>query len=459
MLMKLAEDTEIKNYKDTLSNGLTVITVEMPHIHTLEVAMFIRAGLRFENKINNGISHFLEHMMFRGNEKYPDSILLNREFENIGRDLRASTLSEHTWYGFTPHVSKLEKGMEVFAEFFRNPTFPSIEKERDVILEEYLEEINAEGKNIDINNIACSVMYENDPLALTTIGTEETIRNINIAMLKEYFQKYCNVGNMVLAGAGAISHDNFLSLAEKYFESLPVHGTAVPKNYFSYNKAPVQDDMRLIYQEDDDSQFQLQISFHALSYNHPDFHALGLINRMFDDGVTSRLQRALREEGGMAYTVECRATSLSDIGTFDFDLTVSPDKICLAAEILMKEIKLFLDQGPDENELRHVKQRANFDLDFDIDDPYKQLVRYGFSELFSNPISVEDEKSLNNSVSIDDIRRVAKMVFTVEKMNVILLGPDQPEIRKQLETFFNDLTLCTSTSSNKPTKICSFIEL
>jgi predicted Zn-dependent peptidase len=140
-------------------------------------------------------------------------------------------------------------------------------------------------------------------------------------------------------------------------------------------------------------------------------------------------------------------------------LTVSPDKICLAAEILMKEVKLFIDKGPDENELNHVKQRANFDLDFDIDDPYKQLIRYGFSELFSDPISVEEEKSKNNNVSIDDIRRVAQLVFTAKKMNVILLGPDQPEIRKQLETYFNNMTLCASNSSNTPTKHCSFVEL
>ena len=442
--MKLAEDTKIKSYKDILSNGLTVVTVEMPHIHTLEIAMFIRAGLRFENKSNNGISHFLEHMMFRGNEKYPDSILLNREFENIGRDLRASTQSEHTWYGFTPHVSKLEKGVEVFAEFFRNPTFPCIEMEREIILEESLEDMNAEGKNIDINNIACSVMYENDPLAMTTIGTEESIRKIDVKMLNEYFQNFCSMENMILAGAGAISHDKFFSLAEKYFDPLPAHGTVITKEYFNGNEAPVQDDLRLIFQEDDDSQFQLQISFHALAYNHPDFLALGLINRMFDDGVTSRLQRALREERGMAYTVECRATSLSDIGTFDFDLTVSPDKICLATEILISEIKSFLDNGPDEKELNHVKQRANFDLDFDIDDPYKQLVRYGFSELFSEPISVEEEKSKNDSVSIEDIYRVAKNVFLVDKMNVILLGPDQPEIRKQLETYFNSMILCST---------------
>ena len=456
--MKLAVESEIKYFKDVLSNGLTLVTVEMPHIHTLEIAMFIRAGLRFENKDNNGISHFLEHMMFRGNKKYPDSILLNREYENIGRDLRASTLSEYTWYGFTPHVSKLDKGMEVFAEFFEQPVFPCIEKERAIILEEFLEEINAEGHNIDINNIACSVIYKDDPLAMTTIGTEASIKAVNTDMLREYFQKYCNMGNMVLAGAGAISHDHFLSLAIKYFEPLPVHGVAVPKDYFNSKEKVSQDGLRMVFQKDDDSQFQLQICFHALSYNHPDFFALGLINRMFDDGVTSRLQRALREERGMAYSIECRATSLSDIGTLDFDLTVSPEKLCLAAEILLNEIKTFLEKGSDENELEHVKQRAKFDLDFDLDDPYKQIIRHGFSELYSEPISVEDEQLIIDAISQDDIRRVAETVFLKDKMNVILLGPDLPEIRKELENFINGFSLRPSSNQGS-SRHCSFVNL
>ena len=113
----------LKYFTDTLPNGLTVVTVEMPHIHTMEVSMFVRAGLRYENPQNNGISHFLEHMMFRGNRKYPNSIALNMEFENIGRDLRASTLGEYTQYGFSPHVSQLNKGLELFLGVFLFPHF------------------------------------------------------------------------------------------------------------------------------------------------------------------------------------------------------------------------------------------------------------------------------------------------------------------------------------------------
>ncbi|MCH6581297.1 MAG: insulinase family protein, partial [Nitrospinae bacterium] len=144
--------------------------------------MFVRAGLRFENEKNNGISHFLEHMMFRGNRKYPDSISLNLEFEKIGRDLRASTLSEYTYYGFSPHYDQLERGMELFAEFFTDPVFPSIELERGIILEEYLEDLNAEGENVDINNVACALMYKDNALALPTIGTEDSIQAIDAAM-------------------------------------------------------------------------------------------------------------------------------------------------------------------------------------------------------------------------------------------------------------------------------------
>ena len=222
----------LKYFCNTLPNRLTVVTVEMPHIHTMEVSMFVRAGLRYENLQNNGISHFLEHMMFRGNGKYPNSIALNMEFENIGRDLRASTLGEYTQYGFSPHVSQLDKGLELFSEFFSSPTFPEIEIERGIILEEYFEELNEEGVNIDINNQACKLLYPETPMAWPTIGTEETIKNIQTEMLKEYFDRHYVPGNMVLAFAGPIEHTDVLDLSKKYFSILKNRCEPFSKNHF-----------------------------------------------------------------------------------------------------------------------------------------------------------------------------------------------------------------------------------
>ena len=154
-LTAIKSTEKVKVFKNYLANGLTVVSIEQPHIHSIELGMFVRSGLRFENTNNNGISHFIEHMLFRGNVVYLNSYLLNREFECIGRDLRAATMSDHTYYGFSPHVSNLRRAMEIFSGFFLEPTFPEIELERGVILEEYLEDLNENGIDVDINNLAC----------------------------------------------------------------------------------------------------------------------------------------------------------------------------------------------------------------------------------------------------------------------------------------------------------------
>ena len=436
--MKLQTDTEIKNFRSTLANGLTVVAVEMPHIHTLEVAMFVRAGLRFENEKNNGISHFLEHMMFRGNRKYPDSISLNLEFEKIGRDLRASTLSEYTYYGFSPHYDQLERGMELFAEFFTDPTFPHIELERGIILEECLEDLNAEGENVDINNVACALMYPDNPLALPTIGTEESIQSIDTAMLRNYFEQYYCPSNMVLVGAGCLAQAQFLQLAQTYFEKLPRRGTAVPKDYFSGSVREDQAKSQFRVQEDVDSQDEVQICFRSVSYNHPDYYTGCLIGRLFDDGVSSRLQKVLREEQGLAYSVESRATSLADIGTIDFDVTARPEKVSTIVQVIFGEIKKFLDSGATLDELDHVKKRYMYDLALELDEPGKQAARYGFSELYSKVITLEEERDLVESITLEDIRRVAESVFKARNLNVVLVGPHTPEIDRELERLIRE---------------------
>jgi predicted Zn-dependent peptidase len=435
--MQLTE-TEIKNYTDRLSNGLTVISIEMPHIHTLEVAMFVRAGLRFEDEKNNGISHFLEHMMFRGNAVYSDSVSLNKEFEKIGRELRASTLSEYTFYGFSPHVSQLGKGMELFADFFCNPNFKDIELERQIILEEYLEEINEKGDNIDINNHACKLLYKDTPLAMPTIGSEETIKSISVEALREYYENHYIPENMILAGAGSLSHSHFLELAEKNFNKIQRSGSPIKRQYFLGSIIEDQTQPAFAYQQDSDSQIQLQICFRSVSYNHPDYYTVYLINRILDDGVASRLQKGLREKLGLAYSIDCRATSLSDVGTFDFDVTVSKEKIPQITKAILEEIKIFLESGPTQEEVDHVKTRYLYDLDFDLDDPYKQILRYGFVQLFSEEISVEEEKQMIQTITCNEIHEAAKKIFTRECLNVIMVGPVTEALKTELEHLANN---------------------
>jgi zinc protease len=141
----------------------------------------------------------------------------------------------------------------------------------------------------------------------------------------------------------------------------------------------------------------------------------------------------LREDRGLVYSVECRATSLSDIGTFDFDVQVRPEKVTLVAYILFEEIKKILQDGISDDELAHVKKRYLYDLDYDQDDPYKYIVRYGLAQMYSTEISVEKEKAILEGIAKEDLMRLAGEIFVPAKLNVVLLGPVTPELEKEIK--------------------------
>ena len=428
---------KIKVFKDCLVNGMTVIVIEQPHIHSIELAMFVRSGLRFENMQNNGISHFVEHMLFRGNSAYPNSHLLNREFELIGRDLRASTMSDHTYYGFSPHISNIDRAINLFSEFFLEPMFPEIELERGIILEECLEDLNEKGVDVDINNLACKLLYPEDALARPTIGTEESIRSISVRDLKEHYAQFYTPDNMILVAAGCVDHKSFFDCAKKYFSRLIGNGSTT-SNHFDETLNEAQLQPALLFQYDSDSQVQLQVCFRAVSYNHPDYFIATLISRLFDDGVTSRLQKVLREEKGLVYSVECRTTSLPDTGTIDFDVSVRSEKVVEVTKILLNEIKKFTSSGAGENELKLVKQRYGYDLDYELDDPYRQIIRYGFCHLYSTECTVEEEREKISRITSLDILRVARGIFVSEKINFVLVGPYTSELKTSLLQLVHD---------------------
>jgi len=425
-------EEKVRVFKDYLANGLTVVVAEQPHIHSIELAMFVRSGLRFENIINNGISHFIEHMLFRGNSTFPNSYLLNREFELIGRDLRASTMSDHTYYGFSPHVSNLNRAMDLFSEFFLDPTFPEIELERGIILEECLEDLNEKGVDVDINNLACKLLYPEDSLARPTIGTEESIKNIGVEDLKRHYAQFYTPENMILVVAGCVDHKVFFECSKKYFSRL-VGNNSIMANQFDKPLSEAQEQPALLFQHDSDSQIQLQICFRGVSYNHKDYFIATLISRLFDDGVTSRLQKILREEKGLVYSVECRTTSLPDTGTIDFDVSVRSEKVIEVAEILFDEIKKFILTGVSEDELGLVKKRYGYDLDYELDDPYRQIMRHGFCHLYSTEFTLEEEREKISQITPLDILNVARDIFVPEKLNFVLVGPYTLELKTRLQ--------------------------
>jgi predicted Zn-dependent peptidase len=268
---------------------------------------------------------------------------------------------------------------------------------------------------------------------MPTIGTEKTIKSITAEMLREYFQTYYIPRNMVLACAGCVSHEQVRALAEKYFSRPRTGGKVVGKDYFRKVPAKRKAGPGFAFQYDLDSQIQLQACFRSCSYHSPDYYGVYLINRILDDGVASRLQVALREKLGLVYAIESRLTSLSDVGTFDFDVTVSPEKIAEVTRVLLREIGDFARYGPTAEELEHVKKRYLYDLDFDLDDPYKQILRYGFVQLYSEEVTVDEEKAIIEAITVRELHALAQKLFTRDNLNLILVGPFTPELKTELE--------------------------
>ena len=206
--------------KSTLSNGLRVVTVELPHLHVGMIAAYVRAGSRHEDPARNGVSHFLEHLFFRGSEGYPDGRTMNALVEDCGGSLNGVTTRDHGYYFSPVHPERLETPIAVLGDMLARPLFKEIELEREVILEEILDEVDEKGRDIDIDNLAKRALFPGHPLGLKIGGTRETVMALTEKHLRAQHAKAYGARNLVLAAAGPLRHDRVLELAEKHFSSL-----------------------------------------------------------------------------------------------------------------------------------------------------------------------------------------------------------------------------------------------
>src|SRR2546426_6291785 len=271
--------------KSTLSNGLRVVTVELPHLHVGMIAAYVRAGSRHEDPSRNGVSHFLEHLFFRGSEGYPDGRTLNALVEDCGGSLNGVTTRDHGYYFSPVHPERLEVPMAVLGDMLARPLFKEIELEREVILEEILDEVDEKGRDIDIDNLAKRALFPGHPLGLKIAGTPASVSALTEEHLRAHHARAYGARNIVLAAAGPLRHDRVLELAEKHFSSLR---PGAPLNDGALNGAPRGP--QLVAVDHVESQLELQVSFRGPPEEHADFPALRVIKRVRSEEHTSELQ-------------------------------------------------------------------------------------------------------------------------------------------------------------------------
>src|SRR3954470_24917540 len=332
--------------KSVLDNGLRVVTIELPHLHTGMIAAYVRAGSRHEDPALNGVSHFLEHLFFRGSEGYPEGRAMNALVEDCGGSLNGVTTRDHGYYFSPVHPDRLEVPVAVLGDMLARPLFKEIEIEREVILEEILDEVDEKGRDIDIDNLSKSALFPGHALGMKIAGTRETVRALTEEHLRAQHARAYGARNLVLAASGPVTHQEVVELAEKHFGRLR---PGAPLADGAVNGAPRGPE--LVAADHTESQMELQISFRAPPEEHPDFPVLRVIKRVLDDGLASRLQMQMVEQKALAYSVGAGMDGFTDCSVFEVGCACAPRKSPAALTEMLRILGELRENDVPEDEL------------------------------------------------------------------------------------------------------------
>ena len=404
----------------SLGNGLRLVTIEMPALHYCELILFIRMGSRFEHVANNGISHFLEHMLFRGNRRFPDYQKMAEHIEDMGGTSNAYTGKTITSLNLHTLPHSLEEALGPLAAHCDGPLFKDIDVERKIIIEELLDEKNEEGDEICPENLTRLLMYpEGDPNALPIIGTPQTIQRITRQEIEDFFTAHVNRENALLCAIGKVTHEDVLEKATRAFAFLP-KGSLRPLP--PSNQSIIGPQYRFI--DNATSKNDLIFSFVTPMEVDPLFYPFLVIKRYLDSGMGSKLYSIICSELGLAYDVQIAIDLQCDGSYLDILIPASGENIPRIAEETLKILRELKEKGFPETDLEKTKRRLMHDMEYALDNASYLAEWLAGGELFGAPMSYEERKEKILAVSGADVHAALEKIFTERNLFCAVVGKE-----------------------------------
>ncbi len=418
--------------KMTLPNGLRLVAVEMPHLHSAEIAIYLRVGGRNDPPAKAGLSHFLEHMLFRGTADHPSNLELETAFEAIGGSVNAATDAETTCYYSRVHPEHLAEGVRLFSSMLLRPTFPGLDIEKRIITEEALEDINEHGAEINPDNLANQLLWPGHPLGITTVGSLETIASIGEADLRGHLASFYVPAGCVIAMAGDIQAEAAFKACAEIFGawSAPPPPAATPAT-------ALQSTPQTRFVKDSASQVNLQISFRGFARPDQRIMAARLIRRILCGGGSSRLYLALRERLGIVYSVDAGISAFEETGAFAIELSTATETLPQAVAEVLAETRRLAVEPMERGELQRIIQGYFFDLDYSRDSTYEMQVRYGWGELMGVARDIEADQAEAAVLDPAAIQAAASELFAPHNLNLVAVGPWKAATRRKVEKLVN----------------------
>ena len=417
-----------------LANGLRVCIVEAPHLHGVAVALYVRAGSRYEGVSTNGLSHFVEHMLFRGCAQYPNSFALNRAIEERCGMLIGETGRDYSLYQVTLQPRDLGGALDILGDLFLAPCFSDLDLERAIVLEEILDDFDERGRRINTDDLARETLWAGHPLGFPITGPERNIRRFSRADVVRHFRRLYGARNMVLCVAGPVRRAAVLAQVRRAFGGLPPGQRRQPLPPPARVNGP-----RFRAVPSDSAQAEIQILFHALHDRDPGSAALVALLRVLDDGMSTRLHYQVCDQKGLAYHVSAALDPLYDTSLLEIDSACLPDKLPqLASEIvaLLSDLRTTLVS---EEELAKAKRRYARDVEAGFDDLEGLCSWFGGTALFfSRPRSPAERYRRMAAVSAKQIRQVARRVLRPERMAAVVVGSVDRRLSRRVERILRE---------------------
>lgn len=418
----------ITRYNKTLANGLRLVAVEMPHLHCAEIAVYLKAGGRNDPEGKAGLSHFLEHMLFRGTAEFPTNLELENAFELIGGSVNAATDEESTCYFSRVHPDHVGNGIRLFSSMLLRPALPGIDIEKRIITEEALEDCNERGEEVNPHNLSSRLLWPGHPLGMPTIGYLETISGFSEDDLRLHLAKYYVPANAVVVVTGDIKAGTVFAAAEEAFGAWSGLSSSAVLPPSARQSGPQN-----VFVKDSDSQVHLQIAFRGFARQDPRIMTTRMLRRILCGGGSSRLHLSLREQLGIVYSVDASIAAYEETGSFAVELSTTAENLSLAvSEVLRETMRLAIEPAPAE-ELLRVKRGYYFDLEYSRDSAYEMQVRYGWGELMGQVRHIDEDRAEAEQVDTGTLRSTAGSLFAPCNLNLVAVGPWKSSVRRDVE--------------------------
>jgi len=401
-----------------LESGLSIATAEMPHMASVSLGLWVGIGGRYEPAPLNGVSHFIEHLLFKGTRKR-SAKEISQAVEGIGGYLNAFTGEESTCFYSKGRHDRLEELLEVLMDMFLHSTFArgEIDKERDVIKEElamYLDQ-----PQHHVQELLNELMWPEHPLGRSLTGTERTLNALDRPQLVNYQRQNYVAASTLVIMAGNLRHSKVVKAVSRFADQFPVGKRP--------RFLPVdgqQGEIRVRLRTKETAQTQLALGIRACSRHDERRYALRLLNTLLGENMSSRLFQVLREDHGLAYSVHSSLSLLDDVGTLTICAGLDTDKLPQALKLIRRELARFVEEAPNAKELRDARDYLIGQIDLGLESTENQMMWLGDQLIgYGKIIPPTQIKQRLSEVKAGQIRSVARELLRPDRMNLALVSP------------------------------------